>query len=420
MADGGFFGDLTRPAEIDLCAANYLRHRIRLASEAMQRVLDDLEGHAQEFLNRGEEQLRALAPEGTSPEVAQAQSEMFLSFLTAHLAKSEPGPERIALCNRMIVEAGATNELQTILWLLGEELALPPETEAGSRQPQRQAQPARQPAAVKEQAKESVKPAAAERRSAPSHQDLIRDVFFGVKVPEHETEKGYAILADARERAARNGNLNDSPYVNARGRNDWQLKLLKAAFEAATGQSGAGRPTAEVPPQPPVRPAPAPSRVAAAQPAAQVEPIVQHDDLREAEVEEVAQEVHEEVRAEEAIAPEADVQANVHEDDAEPVEMSAEPVEELFGEADETDQDGEAMGADETQGGLFAEPLDETDEAPVMTEPLAPPPRPQPTVMPPPSPAAPPVRPASGAGLMSANVGQRPRPTFAPPRTGGS
>jgi hypothetical protein len=93
---------------------------------------------------------------------------------------------------------------------------------------------------------------------------------------------------------------------------------------------------------------------------------------------------------------------------------AAEPVDDFFGEGDE-DVDPYApttAGA----GYPFAEPLEEDpDDAPEITVPLQPPPRPPPTVLYPARAsrtAAPPVRPP-GVGLMASRVGARP---FPPPR----
>lgn len=70
-------------------------------------------------------------------------------------------------------------------------------------------------------------------------------------------------------------------------------------------------------------------------------------------------------------------------------------------------------------GEAFPEPLYEDDDAPIITAPLPPPPRPEPTVLHP-TPASraatPPVR-QPKTGLLSSNVGPQPsnRPTFLPP-----
>jgi hypothetical protein len=148
MSDGEFFGGLTRQAEIDLCAADYLRRRVELASASVQEMLDGLETLAQDFLSRGQAQIRSPAEEDTPHDVADAESEVILKYITNHLARTEPGPDRIALCNRMIVEAGASDDLQTILWLIGEKLVLPAEQghddHAQARSPAR-SQPQRQP-----------------------------------------------------------------------------------------------------------------------------------------------------------------------------------------------------------------------------------------------------------------------------------
>jgi hypothetical protein len=93
-------------------------------------------------------------------------------------------------------------------------------------------------------------------------------------------------------------------------------------------------------------------------------------------------------------------------------DLLAEPLDEFFGDEDAADIDADS---DE----LFAEALDEApDDAPVITVPLQPPPRPQPTQLHPnpASRAPPPVR-QPGAGLLESNVGApaRARPIFQPP-----
>jgi hypothetical protein len=378
MSNGEFFGDLTRQAEIDLCAANYLRHRLELASASVQKMLEGLETRAQEFWNRGEEQIRALAPEGTAPDVMQAQSEMFLTFITNHLAKSEPGPERIALCNRMIVESGASDDLQTVLWLIGEALVLPSEPSAGSRTGGEGSSQVR--ASVQPQAapREPARPPAADRRPqarAAGDADQTRadavgaSEFFDVAVPAHERDKARLIIADARDRASEEGHYNNSPYVAGRGLNAWQPKLLKAAFAQAMVERGKG---------PSAPPAAAPPAV---EPAA---PAIEED--------------------------ETEAQAAV--------EVSAEPVDDVYGDDDVVDRDSRATASSDD---LFPEPLDEDhDDAPEITVPLQPLPRPQPTVLHP-APASrtapPPVR-QPGAGLMASRVGAPApaRPGFLPPR----
>lgn len=365
MSNGEFFGDLTRQAEIDLCAANYLRHRIEMASVAVQKMLDGLEAHAQEFWTRGEDQLRALVPDGTSEDLARAQSEMFLSYLSAHLGKSEPGPDRIALCNRMIVDAGASNELQTILWLIGEDLVLPMDHESGAGARRHAGGQPTQPATPRE----ATRSATGQRPRADAdaaRQGAANDEFFGVKVPKHEREKARLIVADARERAVNEGHYANSPYVAARGLNAWQQKLLKAAFAKAM-EENRGRQASAVPDK----------------------------------TQNIRSEVQPQARARAVTAG----HGQLGEDG-----VGAEPVEEHFGE-------DSSFAADQPEAAevedLFPEPLDD-DDAPVLTEPLQPMSRPQPTVFhqtPVSRDAPPPVRQSSGSGLMTSNV----KPAFLPP-----
>lgn len=369
MSNGEFFGDLTRQAEIDLCAANYLRHRIEMVAAAVQRMLDGLEARAQEFWSRGEDQIRALVPDGTPDDVARAQSDMLLSYLSAHLSKSEPGPDRIAMCNRMIVDAGASNELQTILWLIGEDLVLPPDAEpgAGARD---QAAGHSSHSAPRVQAR-----TATERRPQAdgdaARQGAGNDEFFGVAVPAHEHEKARLIIADARECAASEGHYANSRYAAARGRSAWQPKLLKAAFDKAMEELK----------KVPARPAPTGAGVHDVQPTVQTRTLAPQD---------AAPAGHEQLGAD---------------------DVGAEPVEEHFFDDGSVEIEQEASAEAED---LFPEPLDD-DDAPVLTAPVQPLPRPQPTILhraPVSRTTPPPVRPSSGSGLMTSQV----RPGFLPPR----
>jgi hypothetical protein len=90
------------------------------------------------------------------------------------------------------------------------------------------------------------------------------------------------------------------------------------------------------------------------------------------------------------------------------------PVGEFFAAGD---QDA-GMDNPDSAGELFPEPY-EDDDAPILTEPLPPPPRPEPTVLhpTPASRAAPPPVRLPGPGLLASNVGPRPsnRPSFLPP-----
>lgn len=428
MADGDFWGDRTKRAEIDICAANYLRHRIRQATDAFQDIVEGLEAKAQEFLASSDAHVATLANGGGDPEEARKEREIITRVIARDIAGTEPGPERIALCNRMIVDAGASDALQTLLWLLGEELVLPregggvlPQAQGGGAPPQSQAQQSvRQPQSPqrKVQPQRQVQPQerapAQLQRPAQPALPVPTDEFFGVNVPSHEIEKARAIKADARARAETEGHLGNSRYVASRGQNAWQQKLLRAEFDAAMAERNAR--TASVP---------SPATVAPQ------EPVVEEAEVgTDAESEALSGSTELEVHGAEGLdggtdeaefegAEEAghDATGSVSASEADAPEMvSAEPAEEDFGESDGQDEpyEGGAVDAD-----LFAEPVDEEhDEAPVMAAPLAPPPRPPTTPMPAPPPpprnGVPPVRPASGAGLMSPNVAPRPRPTFVP------
>jgi hypothetical protein len=351
------FGGSIGSAEADICAANYIRHRVAAVSDVVQRMLETLEARAQEFMESGERGIREVVKD-------EGQSQGVLAAVTAYLAQSEPDAEQVALCNRMIMDAGAADELQTVLWLIGEELALPTAAEARpAPQPQSQhVQPAKPAAAAAPRQAVQQRQQAAERRvqapqqarpqAAAQDEAVDPDEFFGVAVPAREVAKARLIVADARARAAGDGRYEDSPYVSGRGLNAWQPKLLKAAFSAAEeAASAAAGGTAEV--------------------------------------------------VEEGAGPDEEISAEVVEDA-------------FYGD----DGGSEAMEADAPEG-LFAEQVDdERDDAAELTLPLQPPPRPQPTVLHAPSPASrtspPPVRPASGAGLMSSHV--RPAAPPLPPR----
>ena len=373
----GFFEQFGT-AEMDLRAAEYIRSRRRVAAEALQRMLDDLETRAQEFEERGRGQIRSAVERGARDVAdADARADMMMGMIADHIADNESDPDQAAAFERMVAESGFGEELRTVLWLAGQEPGDGGERRAPERVPAAgRVQQPRQPAARQAEPAEP-----APRRPAPAPAVAAGDEFFGVAVPPGKEEVGRSIVADARERASSGADLADSQYINGRGLNAWQPRLLRAAYAA---HQAAEEPEAG-----------AEAEAEAAPAEAEQDAVPGEETVVEAAADEVAGE---------AIGEEG---------------VGSEPAEDYFGD-EAVDGEPDAEASAEESADLFAsEPLDEErDEAEEITVPLQPAPRPAPTVVQP-APASrtapPPVRPASGgAGLMASNV-RPPRPTAPPP-----